>query len=45
MIKLFAEIKFKGGNCNEDIFDIEEAISYFEGMHEMRFFQELPSEA
>jgi hypothetical protein len=43
MVKLFAEIKLKKENSKMAVFDIEEAISYFDEVFEVRYFEELPS--
>jgi hypothetical protein len=43
MVKLVAEMKLK--DKVETSFDLEEAINYFEGVHELRYFEELPSDS
>jgi len=39
MLKVYSEIKLKSELTEEVIFDLEEAISYFEGVFEVRYFE------
>lgn len=43
MVKIFAEIKFKKDGKEEVTFDLQEALDYYEGEFELKFFEELPS--
>jgi len=45
MVKLFAELKIAAEAKSEAVFDLEEALEYFEKTHDLRFMEEEQKES